>query len=141
MLENWKSLTAIALMAIVAFMFHTIDINRLEANQRAAIEDQKMADAKQCAAEKQITKEANNALQKDRDDITARLTALKLQHPATCVSVTRSPDVQHRQRRPVGRNGVSSDWLYTYAAEQCSNYWRQLKVCDKFLDDERKIKR
>lgn len=104
----------------------------------ALLEEQKTADNKQCETDKQTTKEATDALQKNRDDLAQRLGALKLQHPATCVAVTGAPDLQHRGNRSAGHNGLSSDWLYTFAADQCSNYWRQLKVCDKFLDDERK---
>lgn len=103
------------------------------------IEDQQKADVAQCNAEKLTTKEATDALQKNRDDLARRLSALKLQRPARCVNIARTTDVQHSEGRPAGRDGLSSDWLYTYAAEQCSSYWRQLKVCDKFLDDERKV--
>lgn len=104
----------------------------------AMIEDQKTADNKACNIEKQTTKEATDALQKNRDELAQRLDALLVQHPASCIPITRAPDLQHRSSRPAGRDGLSSEWLYTFAANQCSNYWRQLKVCDKFLDDERK---
>lgn len=101
---------------------------------------QQAADIAQCDTEKQTTKEATDALQKNRDDLAKRLDTLKLQRPAACVPISRPADLQHRAGRPAGRNGLSTDWLYTFAGDQCSNYWRQLKVCDKFLDDERKIK-
>lgn len=100
---------------------------------------QQTADDKQCANEKQITKEATDALQNDRNQLSARLDALRVQQPTTCIPITGQANLSDRGKRPAGRNGISSDWLLTFAANQCSSYWRQLKICDKFLGDERKI--
>lgn len=140
-LTNWKSILSVVATAALCYLLHTVDINRIEADQRDAITAQKTADVTQCSAEKKTTKEATDALQKNRDELDAHLAALKLQHPASCVIVTRPTDVLNRSGRPVNHNehGLNSDWLLDFAAHQCSNYWRQLKVCDKFLNDERKI--
>lgn len=138
---NWKTLLIIVATTMACYLLHAVDVNRIEAQQRAALVAQQAVDVLQCNADKRLTREANDALQKDRDDLTARLAALKLQHPETCVPVTRSAHVQHRKARPAGRDerGLSSDWLLDFSARQCSSYWRQLRVCDKFLTDERKV--
>lgn len=142
LLANWKSILAVVATAALCYLLHTVDVNRIEADQRAAIAAQQKADGKQCDAEKQVTKDANDALTTARDDLARKLATLKLQHPAACVPVSRPSEVLNRGDRPAGRDehGLSTDWLYDYSASQCSTYWRQLKVCDKFLDDERKIK-
>ena len=142
LLANWKSILAVVATAALCYLLHTVDLDRIEADQRAAIAAQKTADVAQCDAEKKVTKEATDALQTNRDQLAASLAALKLQHPATCVVISRPSDVRNRSGRPARSNehGLNSDWLLDFAANQCSNYWRQLKVCDKFLNDERAIK-
>lgn len=139
-LANWKSIVVGIAVAALALLLHTVDVYRIEANQRAALAAQKTTDVAQCNADKQVTKEANDALQNDRDNLTKRLAADKLQRPAACVSVARSADVHDRSGRPARPNGVSSDWLYDFSADQCSSYWRQLKTCNQFIINERKLK-
>lgn len=133
----------IVLIAILAIFTGGVGLGWHEKSLRVPglLQAQQTADAGQCTKEKAVTKEATDALQKSNDDLANRLAALKLQRPTRCIPVAGTADIQHRSDRPAGRDGLSTDWLYTYAAEQCSSYWRQLKICDKFIDDERKVKK
>lgn len=132
-------LGALAAFAL-SYLIHTVLVNRLEAEQKAALINQVKTDNMACEDEKAVTKEATDALQKNRDDLADRVAKLKLQQRPVCVPVTRPADVHDRQGGPAGQNGISSGWLIDFAADDCSSYWRQLKICDKFLDDERAIK-
>lgn len=103
----------------------------------AMIEAQKTADVAECKAAQIITKEANNALQKNRDAIIKRLTALKLQ-PASCMPVSGSAELRGSGREHAGQNGggLSSDWLRDYAGE-CELYRSEVIACIDFLKKER----
>jgi len=140
LLTNWKVMLAVVAAAALCYTTHELDRGIYDRILDSRIAAQKDADVAECNVDKQTTKEATDALQKNRDELAARLAALKLQRPASCVLVTRSTNVLNRGDRPARQNerGLSSDWLLDFSANECSNYWRQLKVCDKFLDDERK---
>jgi hypothetical protein len=142
LLANWRSVLAVVATAALCYLLHTVDVNQIEEHHRVALAVQIKADGEQCDAEKKVTKDATDALANDRDDLARKLAALKLQRPASCVPISRSSAVLNQKGRPARRDeqGLSTDWLYDYSASQCSTYWRQLKVCDKFLDDERKVK-
>lgn len=104
----------------------------------ALLEAQQAADQQTCAKAQQITKEAQNALQKDHDDIAAKLAALKLRHPGTCVPVPGKTQLPASGGKHAGQDGagVSTDWLRDYAAES-ETYRASLVICEKVLDDER----
>ena len=106
----------------------------------ALLEAQKAEDVNACTQAQQTTKEANDALQKDRDDIAARLASLKLQHPAACVPVACKAHIPARGDEHAGQDGagfgLNTDWLRDYAAE-AELYRSQLMVCTTFLDQER----
>jgi len=102
----------------------------------ALLEAQKVADAKECDKDKQITRKANDELQKDRDSIAQRAADYKRLHPMRCVIPTSSPELLSGGRGYANKNGISSDWLREYAAE-AELYRRQLITCIEFLDSER----
>lgn len=107
----------------------------------AQLESQQTIDQQACEKVQQLTKDANNDLQKSRDDIAARLSALKLQHSPTCVRPTGAANLQPggpKHARPDG-TGLSSDWLREYAAE-AEQYRREVMVCTGFLAKERQQK-
>ena len=138
---NWLSALAGAIpVAIIAWLLHSVDVNHINAKHEAALIAQRVEDQKQCDMDKNLTKEANDALQKDRDTIAARLNSLLMQHPAGCVM-----PVPHSSQLPSsgkgkhagqngGRAGVSTDWLREFAAE-CEGYRTEVEACTKFVTD------
>lgn len=110
-----------------------------ELREPAMLESQRTADAQLCAAAQQKTRQANDQLQKDRDDIAARLAAYSMRSTPACVSVSRKTDLSNRVSGLAGGNGagIAANWLREYAA-QAENYRRQLVTCNGFLDQERK---
>lgn len=101
----------------------------------AMLTSQKTADAQACTDAQAITKETNDALQKDRDAIAQRLSALELQ-PSTCVPVTDKAEPPASGGKHAGSNGVTSRALREFAAT-CEEYRVGLKWCEEFLDKER----
>lgn len=92
-----------------------------------------------CEASQKLTKDANDALQKDRDTIARKLAALKLQHPSTGLHVASSSNIPTSGAGHAGQNGtvISADSLRDYAAE-AEQYRAQFLVCSQLLDAERK---
>lgn len=104
---------------------------------KSALSEQETTLVKQCDAQKKITEEANNALQKDRDTIAAKLASSKLLQPAKCVSVASVANHTSSGGEHAGQNGVRSDWLYEYAAE-CETYRSEVILLNNFGLGERK---
>lgn len=101
---------------------------------------QQQADMKECRASQQITKDANDDIQKNSTVIADKLASNELQHPATCVSVAGTADVSANRPKHAGSNGkaINSNWLRAFAA-QCETYRSELLVCTKFIADERQL--
>lgn len=121
---------------LLSWLLHTVDVDRLERNFKNDMAKQIAADVLQCNIDKQITREANDALQKDHDIIANRLAALKLQRPKTCVPVTSKAQLSADRPEYAGSYGITSDALREYAAD-AEGYRSALITCDKFLDAER----
>lgn len=128
-LKNWKELT-IALIVLAI----TLQVNhwREKANQL----DKVKAELSSCELGKKTTKEANDALQKDRDVIAARLANSKRMY-SSCVSVSSTANSAPGGKQYARQDGLSTDWLLEYAAE-CETYRSQRIRLEEFLNNERK---
>lgn len=125
---------------IVSFIFGGIVGYEYRAGKvPAELSEQVNADTKACDKTQAITKGSNDALQKDHDAIAAKLDALRLQKPARCVPVARTPNIPSTWQQHAGQDGagVSSDFLRAYAAE-AETYRTELTVCTDFIAAERK---
>ena len=100
------------------------------------INQQIAADKAVCDKNKKTTKEANDALQNKRYADAKRIAALKLQQPTRCVPVAGEAKLSDSGREHDRPHGLSSDWLYDFAATG-EGYRSALEVCEKFIDDER----
>lgn len=144
---NWISFAVGAIVASVfAFLLHTVLMDRLEHKQQVAIITQQAADKKLCDSQKSITKEANDALQKDRDHISDRLNTLLMQHPSACVmpvsskpKLSGSKSAKHAGSNGASPHGISTDWLRGYAAE-CEGYRTEVMVCKKYFNEVESLK-
>lgn len=120
----------------LSFLLNTVEVDHIEAKQRQALADQKTQLEQKCKDDQAITKGANDELQKKYNSIAGKLAASKRLQPAHCIIVASSGEtisagsgVGH-----AGQNGISTDWLYEYAAE-CETYRTQRISLEKFIDD------
>lgn len=104
----------------------------------ALLEAQQTADHEACAKVQQLTKDANDALQKDRNDIARKLAAYKLRQRPPVMPVTSAANISAGGPQHAGQNGavITADTLRDYAAE-AEQYRSELMVCTKVLDEER----
>lgn len=102
----------------------------------AMLSAQQEADTKQCNADKEITKESNHDLKTNLDVVSAELARLKRVRSARCVAVaTGQAGAADVRGEHAGQNdhGLSSDWLYDYAA-QCESVRQGYISCTGFVD-------
>lgn len=106
----------------------------------AELTEQQDVDAKECQQAQQLTKGANDALQKDRDAISVQLDTYKLLHPPTCVRVTGTPNnpIGGTEHATADGESINTGFLRDYAAK-CEEYRGEVIVCRDFLTAERKF--
>lgn len=122
----------------LSYLLHTVDIDRIEAKQRIELAEQQAALNKQCDDQKKLTNETNDALQKDRDTIAAKLAASKRLQPTRCVVPTTGvANNTSGGGKHAGSYGVTSDALYEYSAE-CETYRSEVILLNNFGLGERK---
>lgn len=101
---------------------------REKANQLAGVKSALSS----CQTNQTLTKEANDALQKERDTIAGRLARAKRVQQSRCVPVSNASNTQPTRAEHAGSNGISSDWLLDYAA-QCETYRSERIILEKFV--------
>lgn len=132
-LANWKAIgISVIVIALLAFLHH-YDVLAQQAATTRALAAQQSADVTACNTDKATTKETNDALQKDRDDIAGKLAAYKLHQPSSCVHVAGHTNLPGTGAGHAAENGISTDWLRDYAAE-AEGYRRELISCTGFID-------
>jgi len=89
-----------------------------------------------CESGKQITLEANDALQKSRDVIADKLASSKRMFK-TCVPISNSTNTAASGGEYAAKNGLPTSSLLDYAAI-CETYRQQRVILEKFIADERK---
>lgn len=128
------SLAAIgAIIVVIAAIWITHRLD--EAETQDQLNSQKSVDQRACDKAQEITKGANDALQKDRDVINQRLNAM-LVRPAACVPIRQVTHMARSGKQLSGSAGLSSGWLYGYAAD-CEKARTTALTCEKFVNDER----
>ncbi len=139
---NWGIFSAGALVAaLLSFLLHMVDVDRIEKNQRDALATQKTELLTACSTAQVITKGANDDLQNGRDAIDSKLAGLNGLHKAdTCIVPTTSDaNPSASGGRPTGHNGtaVSTKQLRTFAAHECARYRQERIVLEGVLKKER----
>lgn len=110
----------------LAWLLHMVDVNRIEARQRDALQEQATALQEQCNADKKLTEGVENDYQKQVNALNGTIDALRLRKPARCVPVrvavpAKRPDATTPEPKlPIG-DGIGSEYLIDYAAraEEC----------------------
>lgn len=138
-LTNWR-LFAIGAAIIACFGagWHVRGLSDASKLQ-SALAAQESVLHKQCDDEKQVTKGANDALQKNLATISAKLAAAKRMHPSLCIRpVTGVAKPAASGGELTRQNGISSDWLRDFAAE-CETYRSEVITLNDFGTAERAI--
>lgn len=138
---NWLMVALGAIpTAILAFLFHTLDVDHLKHKQETQLIEQQATDKQVCDNDKAITKESNDALQKSHDAIAARLAQL-LQQPATCMPLSQPAQLPSSgQSKHAGSHGISPNWLRSFAAT-CEGYREEVNTCIDFTIKASTIKK
>jgi hypothetical protein len=139
LISNWKVILAVVATAALAYLLHTVAVDRLEAQQRAALTDQATKLQGQCDADKAITKGVSDDYQKKLDVLNDQLAALRVREPARCIAVSTPVAAAGRHGaagtgKPAGQNGVTAQTLYDFAGE-AERYRLQLISCQSFITE------
>lgn len=125
LLKYWQPAAATIATALFAFLLHTVDVNRIEANHRETLAKQEDTLTRQCTTNIQKIERANDELQKAKADNAARAAEYKRLHPTKHIL----PRSDVAKLRPSGRghaieNGAvagSTDDFRDFAKE-CNDY-------------------
>lgn len=99
-----------------------------------ALKKQLVSDDAKCAQDKQVTEDSQHDLQKRFNDISAKLNAHKLQPMPKCIiPATKSVSTAGSGPGHASQNGISTDWLRSYAAE-CEQYRQERIALEEFED-------
>ena len=121
------------LTAFVCFGLHEVDVYFIKIGQQNELNAQADKLTKQFNADKEVVTEVSHVYQDELSALNAQLSSLR-QHP-TCLPTTLSSAGYHGTSgagEPPNQNAISSDWLYTYAAE-AEKYRLQLIGCQSFI--------
>lgn len=139
-LEDGKVILAVIATAALAYLLHTVDVDRIEANNAATIKTQIESDTKTCATAQNITKGTDDALTSKTNgldtDYLAALNSLREQSAASHNSPAAS-GVNHGTACPsihVCKNGVDAGALLSYAKD-AEHYRLQLSSCQSFITE------
>lgn len=139
LISNWKVVAASGATAVLGWLLHTVDVDRIEAQQRLQIEEQVKVDTNSCNADKAITEGISHDYELEINNLSKQLGDLQRVRPNVCVTIASKPpagrDAATSQPKPVGQDGgVNSDALYSLAAEG-ERYRLQLGACQKFITE------
>lgn len=88
MSSNWLTFgLGVAMASALAFLLHTVDVDRLERDHASALLLQQSKDEKSCEIDKAITQEANNEMQKNAANTAVERGNAERLHPSTCIVV------------------------------------------------------
>lgn len=138
LLKYWQIIAGAAGAFALAWMLHSLDINRIETKQRAALAAQEAILIAVCETNKAITTGISNDYQSKISDLNNKLAAAKRLHPSKCITVSVASPAGGRNAaaggtQPAGAYGVASDALYDFAGE-AEKYRLQLIGCQNFVE-------
>lgn len=124
-LSNWKTVLGGIGIVSIAWMLHSLDVNRIEANHREELSAQAKAQFEQCRAEKAITEEVSNDYQKKLASLTASYNSLRKLYNGRCVAVSNTESTVGHNAASAGSqlsgsHGIYAGYLidFAYDAEQ-----------------------
>lgn len=137
---NWKTILGVIATAALCYLLHTVDVDRIEADNAATVKAQIESDKTACINAQNITKGVDDGLSKNLTgldaDYAAALGKLRQQsaapsNPAAASGVghgTACPTINARA------HGIDSGALLSYAKD-AEHYRLQLTSCQTFITD------
>lgn len=134
---NWIQIGGGAIAAFaLSWLLHTVDVDRIEAEQQAALTAQEEKLHAECANDKAITKGVDDDLQAKNTALTRRIGELKRVQPSTCIVPAPNPSVSGNAAPggtvSAGAHGITTNALYDFAFD-AERYRLQLIACQDFI--------
>lgn len=124
----------------LCWLIHMVILAGVNESHRQELIDLQAKIEKECKDNQAITKRVNDDLLKSDVEIVNLLIDSKRLQPAGCIlPVTRETLLAPGGAEHATKNGISTDWLYDYAAE-CETYRSQRIALEKFIDQTWKAK-
>ena len=139
---NWIPVIMGATAAFfLSILVHMVDVDRIEAKHQREMTALKESLIASCENDKQITKDANDDLQKKLTDITHKRDTLKrlLAGPRCVVPAAVKTDNSAGGTEHAGLNGISVEWLRDYAAT-CEGYRVEVTTYGAYIDKVWEVK-
>lgn len=138
LISYWQPIAAAFAAFALSFLIHTVDVNRIEANQREALAIQKDTLIRQCTTNLQKLERANDELQKSLASNAARDAKSKRLHPTQSVlprsSVAKLPAGGAGYAGQNGAVAGTSDDFRDFAHE-CNDYRTEIIAIGKTKED------
>lgn len=139
---NWFQIGGGAIAAFtLSWMLHSLDVNRIEANQREATQEQIATDTKACTKDKKTTEDVNNETIKRNQTLAARLAKLNKLQPQRCIPLpaTNTASGDHAATGDKGlprTDGIAAYAFFDYAGD-AERVGIALDECQAFIKKER----
>lgn len=127
-----RLITGLIFCLISAFGTWHVQNWRWQEKLDGVIQKQVEFDHAQCETDKQITEDAQNDLQKRLNAVSRKLAVYRLQPKARCIMpVTKQAGAPSAGAGYAGADGISTNWLRSYAAE-CEQYRQERLTLEAF---------
>lgn len=132
---SWIQLAAGAAAGFaLCWLIHLVILAGVNESHRQELIDLQTKLEKECKDNQAITKGVNDDLLKDDFDIGNLLNTSRSVQPARCIVPTSGKTILEKGGdKYAAAYGVSTDWLYEYAAE-CETYRSQRLALEKFIN-------
>lgn len=136
--QFWPVIPAFAL----AWLLHTVSVNRIETAHKTALSNQIISDQLACVKAQALTEEVSHVLLKKSTDTAARLNAALKRlraHPPACLPITNAAagnDAAAGANKLSRVGGVEADEFLERAAA-CDDNTAKLIACQDFVKRER----
>ena len=136
-LRYWEIILAAIVTAATAWMLHSVDVQRIESKNRAALATQQAALEEECASDKRITEESSREYESKINALSVRLNNSKRMRENYCIVPIASPTNGGLGVAPAGghvrSHGVPVEEFYDYAGT-CERLRIQVISLQDFID-------
>lgn len=136
-LRYWEIVLAAIVTAAIAWMLHSLDVQRIESKNRAALATQQAALEEECALNKRITEESSREYESKINALNIRLNNSRRMRENYCIVPIAGPTNGGlgvaSSRGHVGSHGVPIEEFYDYAGT-CERLRIQVISLQDFID-------
>lgn len=138
LIRYWRPIAASIATACLAWVLHSLDVSRIENNNRSALAAQQLALEEKCASDKKLTEESSRDYKIEVDALARKLADVKRVRPNHCImpiaGKASGGDGSATAGKYAGQNGVATDALYDYAGT-CERLRIQVSSLQDFIDN------